>query len=518
MNANKIVLLIASALLVTSCKGGGNSVITTDSSIDEQGAFVSASAAYKGPEPMLYGDKVNKEHFDFKIQYEKKTIMVSPNDFDISITSKDTFTTDAINATLSLKSDPSITASITLTPSVRGSLKLLFIGNSFSDDTIQWMYESGRALGLDMLVENMYIGGCSLDTHYNNILYNNANYQWVHRVDNGWVRTPSYTLSDAIMSQDWDFISFQQSSGVSGQTGSYVNLLGLMEETKNYLQDPTHTQFVWNMTWAYQGDSNHSDFPKYNSNQMTMYNAICDAVQTAVMPLEDMAAVIPNGTAIQNARTSYVGDHLTRDGYHLTMDLGRYIAGLNAIKTLTGIDIDPCRYSPVDSTQTLIAKESVDNSQIHKFEVTTSQYQENPMSLSAIKRTHHMRSNTIQRGYYNAKTGNPTNIAYNASNSFDNQFACTEIIPTEEFIDGTIIYIKSGYKYRPEAWRSLTENIDARPPLTSVELVEVNAEWRSDYSYRAFNISRTDSAQLTDQEIEDIKSGEIFAIFLPGQA
>lgn len=38
--------------------------------------------------------------------------------------------------------------------------------------------------------------------------------------------------------------------------------------------------------------------------------------------------IIPTGTAIQNARTSFVGDHMNRDGYHLDLKIGRYTAAL----------------------------------------------------------------------------------------------------------------------------------------------------------------------------------------------
>lgn len=516
MKTNKILLLIASIFLLASCsgsKGGGGS------SEEGMGAFVSASATYGEDNSIIYGDKVNKEDFIFSLQYENKTITASPRDFDLSLSVDSTFTNDKFNATLTLKSDPTIQATVELTPKVRESLKLLFIGNSFSDDTIQWMYEIAADLGIDLLVENMFIGGCSLDTHYSNIRSDKTAYTWVHRVGNSWSRTPNYSLSMVLPTQDWDFISFQQSSGVSGIPSSYGNLSKLLEEVEFYLIDSDHTQYVWNMTWAYQGDSTHSDFSRYNNNQTTMYNAICSTVQSEVLTLDNIATVIPNGTAIQNARTSYVGDHLTRDGYHLSNDLGRYIAGMNALKTLTGVDVNPCRYSTVSKSQTLIAKESVNNSQISKFNVTLSEYINDPMSLEEIKKTHHLRVNQIQRGYYNAtNASNPSSVIFRDGNSFDKQFACTEIIPTEEFVDGVIIYIKSGYKYRPEAWRSLTSPIDSRPPLTQTTFTEVNAAWRSDYSYRAFNVSRTDSAQLTDQEIADIASGEIFAIYLPNDS
>ncbi len=34
------------------------------------------------------------------------------------------------------------------------------------------------------------------------------------------------------------------------------------------------------------------------------------------------------GTAIQNLRTSYMGDTLTRDGYHLEVNTGRYTVSM----------------------------------------------------------------------------------------------------------------------------------------------------------------------------------------------
>jgi len=50
---------------------------------------------------------------------------------------------------------------------------------------------------------------------------------------------------------------------------------------------------------------------------MTMYKAIISATKTKILTNSNFTKVIPNGTAIQNMRTSFVGDTLTRDGYHL---------------------------------------------------------------------------------------------------------------------------------------------------------------------------------------------------------
>jgi hypothetical protein len=55
--------------------------------------------------------------------------------------------------------------------------------------------------------------------------------------------------------------------------------------------------------------------------------------------------VIPSGTAIQSARLVW-GDVLTRDGFHLDLGVGRYIAGLCVVKALVGLDIDNVTFAP----------------------------------------------------------------------------------------------------------------------------------------------------------------------------
>ena len=44
-------------------------------------------------------------------------------------------------------------------------MKLLFIGNSFSQDAGAYLYRMCEAAGVDAEVLNFIIGGCSLETH-----------------------------------------------------------------------------------------------------------------------------------------------------------------------------------------------------------------------------------------------------------------------------------------------------------------------------------------------------------------
>ena len=77
-----------------------------------------------------------------------------------------------------------------------------------------------------------------------------------------------------------------------------------------------------------------------------MYKAITRCVQAKVLPNEDISLIVPNATSIQNARTSSLGDTLTRDGYHLSYDVGRYIAGVTFFHAVTGMDISNLTYAP----------------------------------------------------------------------------------------------------------------------------------------------------------------------------
>ena len=54
-------------------------------------------------------------------------------------------------------------------------MNVLCIGNSFSQDATRYLHQvSGESL----FVRNLYIGGCSLERHYNNIVEDRADYEY----------------------------------------------------------------------------------------------------------------------------------------------------------------------------------------------------------------------------------------------------------------------------------------------------------------------------------------------------
>ena len=122
------------------------------------------------------------------------------------------------------------------------------------------------------------------------------------------------------------------------------------------------------------------------ATQMQMYEKIVSTVDEKVLDKDEIKYVIPSGTAIQNARTSYLGEDLTRDGFHLDYGIGRYIVALTYFAVLTGADITELEWAPtglskgtdVDAGAYAVAIESVLNALANPYEVTESQYKVAP--------------------------------------------------------------------------------------------------------------------------------------------
>ena len=165
-------------------------------------------------------------------------------------------------------------------------IKVLAIGNSFSQDAIeQYLYELARAQGDSLVIGNAYIGGCSIDRHYNNLVKDSALY--ASRKVVGGVRSEKkkVTLKHIIRDEQWDIISLQQASHLSGVPDSYQNLPLLKRLVQTYTTN-LHVEFVWHMTWAYAQDCQSKKFAPYDYKQRQMYSAIVSTM-LGMMPVID---------------------------------------------------------------------------------------------------------------------------------------------------------------------------------------------------------------------------------------
>lgn len=394
------------------------------------------------------------------------------------------------------------------------SFKILAIGNSFSDDATEYLSNIARAYGYaNVVVGNLYVGGCTLDLHKSYAQQNQGVYEY-RKTDNGvFTNRSNFRVLDALKEEAWDIVSLQQGSHYSGLLRTYNEDLDyLVNFVKQYCPN-RNVKLVWHMTWAYQDDTTHWAYASnYDANQNVMYQSIVNCVQRKIDESGEFGAVFPVGTAIQNARTSTLGDTLTRDGYHLTLDVGRFIAGLTWFAEATGADVDRLPTSCVPSSAAAhieIIKESVKNALAHPYSVSQSAYApKNPVLPDLSEYT--LLDYEAVSGYRNATDGAAlTGVISDAEDS--SKYFTTQLFEKSDLPVGTLIVLESGWVYRPEGWLKADEPTAERERNVSASFKVIDENWWDEYRLRAFNVSRLTGA-VPDRDT-DVR--RILRIYIP---
>lgn len=229
-------------------------------------------------------------------------------------------------------------------------MKILFVGNSYSQDATTYIEAVAEG---ELFVRNLYIGGCSLDMHYKNLTSGEAAYEY----QRDGVAIEKISLADALAREDWDVISLQQVSVKSGIAESYEPYIGTLIE---YIrQSCPRAEVVLHRVWADCVSSRREGIAHYGYNSLRMYEMIVDA--TTRVAKKYRLRIIPTGDAVQLARylpeldVEAGGVSIHRDGFHLSLDLGRYLASLVLYGFFTGESPCGVRFSP-DGTDPVIVE------------------------------------------------------------------------------------------------------------------------------------------------------------------
>ena len=202
-------------------------------------------------------------------------------------------------------------------------MKILAIGNSFSQDATALL----QLLAPGLFVRNIYIGGCSLERHCTEAKNNAAAY--IYEENGADCVGQPITLKDALTREQWDVITVQQASYESGLPETYDPYLS---ELIAYVRQFSDAEIVFHQTWAYEHSSTHPSFPVYGSDTNKMWQAIKSASEGAAK--RENLSIIPVGRMIAALRETPVFDskngglNITRDGFHLSLNYGRYAAAL----------------------------------------------------------------------------------------------------------------------------------------------------------------------------------------------
>lgn len=238
-------------------------------------------------------------------------------------------------------------------PELPAVIKILAIGNSFSADAVeQELYGLFEAEGQKVIIGDLYIGGCPLEKHAANAVSDAASYSYRKIVDGVMTTTPETRMSTALEDEDWTFISIQEGAGYHGfYNTTYNGVTHSMEPDMTTLigvirQHCKSANLVYHAPWAAKTGYTGVKFSYYGFDQTVMYDMICQATQEVLKAHPEFSLFMNSMDAVQNARTSYIGDNMNRDGWHLNYSTGRYTVGCLWYEKIMGRSVVGNSYHP----------------------------------------------------------------------------------------------------------------------------------------------------------------------------
>ncbi len=210
-------------------------------------------------------------------------------------------------------------------------IKVLSIGNSFSQDAHRYLHQIAANEGVELLCEDLVIGGCWLAKHCQNIRENAAAYEWEH---NGESTGIHISILDALQKGPWDYVTIQQVSSEAFHKESYVPYA--QELTAYIRQHAPGAKVLLHQTWAYEQDSDklHSVGFENSHEMLAEIQKTCRWVARWI----GADGIIPAGEAMQQALDDGLNG-IHRDTYHAALGVGRYLLGCLWYQTLTGKEL-----------------------------------------------------------------------------------------------------------------------------------------------------------------------------------
>ena len=240
-------------------------------------------------------------------------------------------------------------------------LKVLMIGNSFSICNLRQMPQIADSMGLKLDITSLYIGGCSLERHWTNVVKRAADEKfspykvtWNYaslgdqskvpfasvlseRTNRHGYKEKCANIPQVLAADKWDIVTIQQASHFSWDPKTYHPFGdNLVAEIKRLAPQ---AKIVVQETWSYPPWDKR--LKKFGFDQVDMYAKLHDAY--AAFAAKYGFEVIPVGTAAE-----FCPDRnrlFTKPDFHYNRE-GEYLQGLVWTAKLFGADVTKCAYRP----------------------------------------------------------------------------------------------------------------------------------------------------------------------------
>lgn len=208
-------------------------------------------------------------------------------------------------------------------------MKVLAIGNSFSNDAMRYLHNIAKADGTALKTVNLFIGGCPLSRHYANMNNDAADYDFEYNGERTGIKV---SIRQALQSDIWDVVTLQQ---VSSQSVDYETYQPYLNVLADYVRiHAPKAKLMVHQTWAYEQGSARLIEELGYSGQHEMFVDLKSAYEKASQALGG-AEIIPCGETFQELIKENAG-RLHRDTFHASLGLGRLALGYVWYEMLTG--------------------------------------------------------------------------------------------------------------------------------------------------------------------------------------
>lgn len=232
---------------------------------------------------------------------------------------------------------------------VEPTLRILFIGNSFTKDAVEHLPKMVSAADIPTLkMVHLYYGGRTIPEYADG--YATKSDYTCYKYNPGtslWLSYTGYNIQQIVKSDTWDIVCLQEHTGNScgwiwndTEKNAIQGLIADIRADQN-----GHTpKFVYIMSQAYfnMDKIGTAQRPYKNfTTQDEMFDVIV-AQARKVLDQTDVEQIIPTGTVLQNLRTSPLNNDmdLTRDGYHMDYGLSRYAAACAVFESIISPSFD----------------------------------------------------------------------------------------------------------------------------------------------------------------------------------
>lgn len=230
-------------------------------------------------------------------------------------------------------------------------MKILAIGNSFSQDATARLRALAQEAGQNLTVQNLYIGGCSLEQHCCNAALDRPLYELE---EDGRPMGSVLSIKQALSLEQWDWVTLQQASHFSGFYERYRPWAKILAAYVRHLAPGI--KIAVHETWAYENGSQRLGDMHFASSE-EMFRSIEACYHQMVREIQ-ADLLIPCGKAMELARRQPEFDEarpdtlrICRDTFHASLTHGRYLLSAVWFQAFTGRPASESGYCPEGVTR-----------------------------------------------------------------------------------------------------------------------------------------------------------------------